>query len=244
MAKSGERTYFKKIGKEGVDFTLHKPFSDPLDVGALLHDIGAVFSLLPEGRLRILDLGCGSGWTSSFYARANHDVVGVDIAPEAVRAARRHFKNIANLSFELGDYDTIKYKDEFDAVIFFDSLHHAENETVALNAAYRALKPGGVLIACEPGVGHSKTEKSKEAVRIYGVNERDMPPKMLKPLLKDAGFRNIEVYAYPALVHRVLYKSRNSGLKVLTNISFVRGIIVGSLASFHRPSHGIIRASK
>jgi hypothetical protein len=69
MAKAGERTYFQKIGKGGVDFILHKPFSDPGNAGSLLHDIAAVFSFMPEPPSRVLDLGCGSGWKNHSHLR-------------------------------------------------------------------------------------------------------------------------------------------------------------------------------
>lgn len=244
MAKAGEKTYFKKIGPGGVSFTLGKPFSDPVNVGSLLSDIASVFTLLPPPPARILDLGCGSGWTSSFYAKVGYDVVGVDISPDAVRAAKQHFKNTPNLSFKAGDYDELKFTEEFDAVIFFDSLHHAEDELVALRAAYSALKPNGLLIACEPGVGHSKTQNSIDAVAKYGVNERDMPPKLLRPQLKKAGFNTIKTFAYPATTHRALYAQRSGLVGRLRNINFARGGTAALLATFLLRNHGIVVASK
>ncbi len=240
MAKQGEREYFEKIGKDGVAFTLHKPFSDPNNIGALLHDIGAVLSLLPQPPAKILDLGCGSGWTSSFYAKTGYNVTGVDIAPDAVYAAQKHFADIPNLQFVSKDYDEIKYKGVYDAVIFFDSLHHAESEAAALSAAYRALKPGGLLIACEPGVGHSKSPSSIEAVEKYGVNEKDMPPKLLKKFLKEAGFASIHTYAYPAITHRALYKQRGGVVGKLRGIALIRGATVGYMATLARQNHGIV----
>lgn len=244
MAKQGERDYFKKIGKYGIAFTLHKPFSDPNNVGGLLHDIAAVMSLLPPPPARIIDLGCGSGWTSSFYARAGYEVVGVDIAPDAIRAAKKHFKDTPNLSFISKDYDEIKYSKAFDAAIFFDSLHHAESEVAALSAAYRALKPGGLLVACEPGIGHSKSPSSIEAVKKYGVNEKDMPPKLLKKFLRQADFDAIKTYAYPAITHRALYKKRGGLIGRIRNNAAIRGLTAAYLATFAMNNHGIVVAEK
>ena len=75
MGKTEEDKYFNKIGKAGLEFTLGKPFSDLENVGSLLSDMAAIFSLMPKRQLRIADMGCGSGWTSNFYALAGHDVV-------------------------------------------------------------------------------------------------------------------------------------------------------------------------
>lgn len=244
MAKKGEREYFKKIGKDGVSFTLNKPFSDSKNVGALLHDIAAVFSLLPEPPAKIIDLGCGSGWTSSFYARAGYGVTGVDISADAIKAARLHFKDFKNLSFTHKDYDEISYSEGFDVAVFFDSLHHAESELDALSAAYRALRPGGLLIACEPGKGHSISPSSIEAVKKYGVNEKDMPPKLLKKFLKEAGFSQIRTYAYPAISHRALYKERAGIMGKIRNSAPIRGLTAGYLATIARSNHGIVTARK
>jgi len=245
VAKAGEITYFKEIGQSGMDFTLAKPFSDPANTGSLLHDIAAVFSLLPPPPARILDLGCGSGWTSAFYARAGYEVVGVDIAPEAIEAAKKHFADVPGLTFVAGDYDALPYADEFDAAVFFDSLHHAEDECVALKAAWKALKSKGRLVACEPGVGHSKTAKSIEAMEKYGVNERDMPPKLLRKQLKKVGFGSIKTYAYPAIAHRVLYVNRPSSLVGrLRNSALGRSMTIAALATALRRNHGIVVAYK
>ncbi|QQS18920.1 class I SAM-dependent methyltransferase [Candidatus Saccharibacteria bacterium] len=244
MAKSGEKSYFKEIGEAGINYTLAKPFSDPPNLGSLLHDIAAVFSLLPPPPARILDLGCGSGWTSAFFARAGYDVVGVDISPEAVEAASKHYLELPNVSFVVGDYDTLAYSGEFDAAVFFDSLHHAEDEVLALKAAFVALRPGGILVACEPGVGHSKTAKSIDAMERYGVNERDMPPKLLRIQMRKAGFSTIKTYAYPAISHRALYFNRTGWIGRLRNIAMVRALTVGMLATILRRNHGIVVAHR
>jgi len=245
MAKSGERTYFKKIGEDGVNFTLGKPFTDPQNIGSLLSDIAAVFTLLPSPPATIIDLGCGSGWTSNFYARAGYDVVGVDISKDAVEAAKKQFTNPSLLlDYVCKDYDRLSYKDMFDAAVFFDSLHHAEDEVAALKAAYKALKPGGVIILCEPGVGHSKSPSSIEAVEKYGVNERDMPPALSRKGLRTAGFLDIKTFAYPAMIHRSLYKSFDGKLSRAKNNRLVRTLYASGLQTALRGRHGIVVARK
>lgn len=55
--------------------TLNKPFFDP-EVGSLLAQIGSVISLIPAGSQKLLDCGCGSGWTSSFFAKYGLELTG------------------------------------------------------------------------------------------------------------------------------------------------------------------------
>lgn len=244
MAKAGEKKYFKAIGQDGLEFTLAKPFSDPNNVGSLLSDIGAVFSLLPKPPAKVLDLGCGSGWTSHFYALAGYGVTGVDISSDAVKAAKQRFvRPDLKLAYQCTDYDRLAYTNEFDAVVFFDSLHHSEDELDGITAAYKALKPGGIIILCEPGKGHSTSPSSIEAVEKYGVNERDMPPKLSRKALAEAGFTNIHSYAYPALLHRASYK-HFEGRKSLFNYPVLRGAISFALSTLSRRNHGIVVATK
>lgn len=244
MAKAGEKTYFKEIGKDGVEFTLAKPFSDPLNSGGLLSDIAAIYTLLPTPPAKVLDLGCGSGWTSNFYAKAGYDTTGVDISSDAIRAAKKRFtsKN-KKLTYVCADYDGIKYEDKFDVAVFFDSLHHSEDELDGIKAAYKALKAGGVLILCEPGVGHSKSPSSLDAVERYGVNERDMPPSLSKKALKKSGFVSIHTYAYPALLHRATYKTF-SGKRAILNFPPMRAVVSFILGTFARRYHGLVVAYK
>src|SRR5947207_10528269 len=72
MAKSGEIDYLKNLSPADVWHAVHKPFSDDNCAGYLFN-MGAVFSLLPPRPARLLDLGCGTGWTSIFFARAGYD---------------------------------------------------------------------------------------------------------------------------------------------------------------------------
>src|SRR5262245_58859436 len=149
MAKQGEIDYLKNIGEQGVRHAVNKPFSG--DCGKHLMDLGVVMSLLPPPPARLLDLGCGTGWTSCFFARRGYEVVGQDICPDMIYHARRnkeHYR-VECLDFVVGDYESAAFDEEFDAADFFGALHHAVNEEDALRTAHRALRRGGVCIASE-----------------------------------------------------------------------------------------------
>lgn len=242
MTKKGEKSYFDKIGVSGIDFTVKKPFSDIDNVGPLLSDISAIFSLMPKRQNKIIDLGCGTGWTSNFYALAGNDVVGVDISKTAIKEAQSKFGR-NNLKFEVCDYDSLKYKDYFDIAIFNDSLHHADDEVRTLKAVYKTLKPDGIIILCEPGRGHAKSLSSIEAVNKYDVNERDMPPRISKKALRIAGYKNIKIYTHPSKLHNSQYKTF-SGYKKFFNNPFGRLISTLLFSTILKMDHGIITAKK
>jgi ubiquinone/menaquinone biosynthesis C-methylase UbiE len=208
MPKQGEIEYLKNIGPTFLDSARKKPFSDELCALNLM-EIGAVMHLLPQPPARLLDLGCGTGWTSVFWAKRGYRVVGQDIAPDMIYYAEqnRDAEHLDNLQFVVSDYESLSFQDEFDCAVFYDCLHHAEDEVAALRAVYKALRPGGICIACEPGEGHSKAPESIKAMQEFGVTERDMPPWLVKRAAKQVGFRFAHTLPHAASFSRVSYLS-------------------------------------
>jgi SAM-dependent methyltransferase len=198
MPKAGEIDYLKRIGPGGAEHALHKPFSDS-ECGRYLTEVGTVMQLLPRPPARLLDLGVGSGWTTVFLALRGYEAVGQDICPDMVDLAlqNRARYGAAKASFVLQDYELMEFRGEFDAALFYDSLHHAENESAALRAVFAALKPGGVCVTVEPGAGHSIAPISRRAMETYAVTEKDMPPHHIITVARAAGFREFRIYGRP-----------------------------------------------
>lgn len=196
MPKTGEINYLRAVGEEGARHALDKPFSDR-DCGRYLADLAVVLRLLPAAPARVLDLGVGPGWTTAFLARAGYEVVGQDICPDMIELATRNRERYGagSASFVVQDYEAMHFREEFDAAVFYDALHHAEDERAALAKVYAALKPGGVCVTVEPGEGHAAA--SDEIARQLGVTEKDMPPHHIISLGRAVGFRSFRVYTRP-----------------------------------------------
>jgi SAM-dependent methyltransferase len=206
MAKQGEIEYLGKIGEAGVRHAVGKPFTDPY-CPAHLMQVGAVMLLLPPPPARLLDVGCGTGWTSVFFGRRGYDVVGVDIAGDMIEHANRlrDQAGLDNVRFAVSDYEDMPFDGEFDCAVFYDALHHAVDEEAALRAVWRALRPGGVCISSEPGDGHAGTPASRHAVERYSVTERDMPPRTVIAAGRKAGFRHFRVYPHASDVGAAVF---------------------------------------
>lgn len=189
---------------------MEKPFSDDYS-GINLASIGAIFSLLPPPPAKILDMGCGGGWTSIFYAKRGYSVLGQDISEDMIDLARENQarQNVGdNLSFVSADYEAGDLDGQFDSVVFFDCLHHAEDERLAIASAYCALKPGGRLITHEPGEGHSTAPGSIEAMQLYGVTEKDLPPHLIIKHGIEAGFSAYRIYPMQHDLVDIFYTSQ------------------------------------
>jgi SAM-dependent methyltransferase len=101
------------------------------------------------------------------------------------------------LDVVVSDFESLPFENQFDVVIFYDCLHHAEDERLALQSAYRALKPGGICITLEPGSGHASSAVSVQAMKDLGVTERDMPPQLIISAGQAVGFTTAQVFARP-----------------------------------------------
>jgi SAM-dependent methyltransferase len=94
---------------------------------------------------RILDAGCGAGYTTSALRRFG-EVFAFDSAPEAVAYAMER-----ELQVKQGEMTAIPYADEdFEVVTALDVLEHAENDKLALTELWRVMKTGGALFFTVP----------------------------------------------------------------------------------------------
>ncbi len=245
MGKEGDRTYFQNIGESGRQQAFDKPFSED-DCPDHLSELGQIFNFLGAPPAKILDLGCGTGWTSEFLAKRGFNVIGQDLAKEAIDLANQRTGKypLAALNFICSDYESLDFKEEFDFAIFYDSLHHAENEFQALQKAYNSLKKGGKLITSEPGFGHGESEAALNAVAQYGVTEKSMSPYKIKKMAKKIGFSKIKSYPHHRHITKLAYSAvirgkRFGWLKSLLLFLPVRWVILGFVLSIYHHFDGI-----
>jgi SAM-dependent methyltransferase len=111
---------------------------------------GAFF--LPHLRpgLRLLDAGCGPGSITLGFARVitPGEVVGIDIEPAMVEAARQSARKseVTNARFEAGNAMELPFSDgAFDAVFAHTLLEHVPDPQRVVGELRRVLKPGGVV---------------------------------------------------------------------------------------------------
>jgi SAM-dependent methyltransferase len=197
MAKQAEMDYLKHLTPEEIRHAVEKPFSDA-GCAAELMEIAAIMALLPPPPARLLDLGCGAGWTSIFFARRGYDVLGIDISEDMILHANANKRRAGayRAQFLASDYEQLDFEGEFDCAVFYGSLHHALDERETLRRVWNSLKPGGICVTSEPGEGHGQSSTSLKAVTDYHVTERDMPPRTIIAAAKQAGFRQFHTYPH------------------------------------------------
>jgi len=158
-------------------------------------------SYYPSGVDRYLDFACGTGRMTRAIADRCREVVGVDVSPTMLNAAR---PKLPQARFVLADLtsETVELG-EFDLVSSFRFFGNAEPDLRA--AALRALNPlvrtGGHLL-----VNNHRNPWALASVfhRLTGgTTDMHLTPRIFKRILADAGFeivaiRPIAVWQYRA----------------------------------------------
>ena len=114
-------------------------------------DIAARLRDIPYESL--LDVGCGTGFLFEILARQRAArYCGVDLSEGMIRVAEK--KQIEGAEFAVGSADRLPYPDEsFDIVTCSQSFHHYPYPGQAMREARRVLRPGGLYILSDTGIG-------------------------------------------------------------------------------------------
>ncbi len=100
-----------------------------------------------DGASRVLDLGCGGGYMIDGLARDNVSIIGVDLAHQALVAARNraHQKQYDATLLRASAMELPFADDSFDGIVCTDVLVHVPDPGKVVDEIGRVLKPGGWL---------------------------------------------------------------------------------------------------
>jgi SAM-dependent methyltransferase len=166
--------------------------------------------LLDQGILsgEWLDCGCADGgYSIGLLERGAKRVVGLEVLPERVAAARARCANVKDITFVEGESERLPFPDAtFDGVLLNEVLEHVDDEHQTLVEARRVLRPGGHLALFSPNrwfpfEGHGLTVRGRaidfpvpyvpwlpEALTRPHLNARNYWPRELRRLVIDADF--------------------------------------------------------
>ena len=113
--------------------------------------------------MRVLDVGSGPGdvaFLAADFVGPSGEVVGTDIAPAAISAARAAAlaRGQAQVSFREGNPAEMVFEQPFDFVVGRFVLHHQADPSGMLRGLVRHLRPGGVVLFHEPDWSFVRSE--------------------------------------------------------------------------------------
>lgn len=153
--------------------------------------------------MRVLELGCGTGYFTRELARSGANVVAVDVSPELLEIARVDC-SATNVRYDIQNACALSYPEAvFDSVVGSSVLHHLEIKD-ALHEIYRVLKPRGTIYFTEPNMLNPQIALQKN---IPWVKRKlgDSPDETaffrwpLRRLLKGTGFRDVRINPFDFL---------------------------------------------
>jgi 2-polyprenyl-3-methyl-5-hydroxy-6-metoxy-1,4-benzoquinol methylase len=152
-------------------------FNRPVFTGELVDWVRAlpeVVARLEGDGARVLDLGCGTGWSAIALARAfpGVRVHGVDLDEASIAEARRHAEAAGladRVTFDVGDAAELAVAEPVVLVCVFEALHDMGRPVDVLRRVHAALEPGGAVLIGDERVADAFTAPGDDVERfMYG----------------------------------------------------------------------------
>lgn len=103
---------------------------------------------LGHGALHLLDIGCGTGWTTRVYADHGFEVTGLE--PSKIRAEYAREKYGIKV---VCDYiENAEFDEKFDVVVLRHIIEHFADPAPILQKIRHFLKPDGVVLVVVPNI--------------------------------------------------------------------------------------------
>jgi SAM-dependent methyltransferase len=204
------RAYVSRLSANAQLWLQTKPFSVPpgRELRECLHTFAHMIERLDLGlRAQVLDVGCGPGWLSEFLARCGYWVTGVDVSEDMVEIARKRLASVREpigeglevvAEFHALPVRELPWREQFDAAILYDAMHHFDDEVETLRVIQRALVPGGRIYIHEgvrPEPGSPGEQILVAEMEEYGTLEAPFDPAYLEAVLRKADFANVTRFA-------------------------------------------------
>lgn len=180
---------------------------------------------LADGSARVLDIGCGAGWSSVCIAHAypGVSVDGVDLDPRSIEAAQQLAVSEGvtdRVTFELRDAATLSGAG-YDVAAMFEMVHDLSRPVEALRVAREAVGAGGVVLVADEPVGDAYTAPASPEDRLYygysllhclpasmtepgsAATGTVMRPDTLRRYATEAGFGSVEVLPVESAAFRL-----------------------------------------
>lgn len=135
--------------------------------------------------MRVLDVGCGTGFFTQGVLQRTEDAVGLDITPEQLRRARRKLA----IPLVRGDAERLPFREgSFDACVSAGSVEYWPSPLRALQEMHRVLRPGGIALVGGPTRPQDRLYRllADNMMLFYDEGEA-------REMFAAAGFRGVEV---------------------------------------------------
>jgi SAM-dependent methyltransferase len=196
------------LGEPLAGEPLHGDASRPaVDPHVTYHELFAFLNVMraadPPRGARILDAGCGPGWTSHYLGKMGYTVLGFDLSEEMLGLARErvdaepfppHPRPRLGVQFVRHDIEALplgeKAGEPFDLALVDSVLHHFLDPVAALRHLAESLRPAALLAIIEGLLpeGAPVDPTNRAIMERYHTIERPYTTSQMADILRLAGF--------------------------------------------------------
>ncbi|MCB9977270.1 MAG: methyltransferase domain-containing protein [Rhodospirillales bacterium] len=135
-------------------------------------DLAPVRDIVPKGKIKILNAGCGTGNETIYFARTfpEAEITAIDLSRTSLAYAIRkttenHIPHIIYRQADILALDKVFEPSSFDIIVSSGVLHHLKNPEDGLAVLVSLLKPGGVMnLALYSEIGRRSVVKARKAI--------------------------------------------------------------------------------
>jgi ubiquinone/menaquinone biosynthesis C-methylase UbiE len=188
--REGERKFWDKMARQ-YDNWIEDAFSEQYKINK------SKLSSIVKTEDEILEIGCGAGDITYHLAPKCSRIIGTDLSPEMIAAAKSRELKYDNLAFQVEDSYNLSFSDSmFDKVICVNALQVMKEPGRAVQEGLRVLKEGGEFASITYLFGQSglvEYFKLTKWVIKYGKPKywHNFKQDQLTQIFRDAGFEII-----------------------------------------------------
>ena len=198
------------LGEPLAGEPLHGDASRPaVDPHVTYHELFSFLNVLlaadPPPGARVLDVGCGPGWTSHYLGKMGYTVLGLDVSEEMLELARErvdsepfppHPKARLDVRFVRHDIEAAPLGEQagepYDLALLDSVLHHFHDPVAALRHVGESLRPEAPVAIIEVlhPEGAPIDPTNLAIMERYHTIERPYTSSQMSDLLRLAGFEH------------------------------------------------------
>lgn len=108
----------------------------------LVNEIIEIYKI--DESVKVLDVGCGSGYSVNYLSEKGFDATGIDFSEDMINLGKERYKDINIKVMDANEMDFPE--DYFDLILFECSLSVMKNQERILESCKRLLKQNGIIL--------------------------------------------------------------------------------------------------